>query len=131
VNSGYTFRFNFGTAEAYLSPQPLLDTCLHKSASVSCSVPVTALRPGSLLIGWYDGWGFGGFPTKPVGASAFSTAGGDGWISTHPLGCTELLGDEEMVVELPSKGLEIRACLRGPNLKLLEYDARSIMRSTH
>jgi hypothetical protein len=121
--------FTAGTPIAYISPQALLESCLVRPNSVTCMSPIPALRPGSLLIGWFSGFLPGPPMSAPSGASIVHTGAGSGWKTVDATGCLYQLGDELLKVVIPSQQLIITACIRGPNAGLLETEAMRVVTS--
>jgi hypothetical protein len=119
--------FTAGTPAAYVSPQPLLDPCYKNTSVTVCGTPLPLLRPDSMLLGWFEGF-LPGHIATPSGAPSFTTGVGTGWIQTSS--CGYALGETLLTVTVPSDQLQITACLRGPDLPLLESIAKGIMAST-
>lgn len=129
--AGSPIAFTAGTPHGYVSPQPLLPPCFLQTGLTFCTSPIVALRPDSMLVGWFSGFLPGYGQAAPPGSASFTTGAGTGWIVKDAQGCVDQLGDEELSVVVPSQQLRITACIRGPQTQLLESEAEAIIRTSH
>jgi hypothetical protein len=129
---------SFSRLITYLSSSTLSNPCTDTSTAdrhgTACSLPVTQLAPGSVLITW-SSVGFGRPAGQPEIPEPNTTIGGHtARVETTRRGnCVDIGADETIVadIERPSGNhYEMRACLRGPDLAQQERSITNMLDST-
>ena len=110
-----------GEVLGYYATAPLTNPCQITEASISCSVPLTTLPRGAMLISWAN-VAFPKPPDQPDVADVNTTIGGQAAKLTteHPGSCGDIGADETITAEItrpaaPGNHYEMRACIREPN----------------
>lgn len=110
-----------GEVLGYYATEPLTNPCQITEASISCSVPLTTLPPGAMLISWAN-VAFPKPPGEPDVADVNTSISGQAAKLTteHPGSCGDISADETITAEItrptaPGNFYEMRACIREPN----------------
>lgn len=135
----YEFVSTFFAALVYLSNQPMRPPCTtttnDQETSISCGRPVRELQPGG-IVAW---WGAGGMPTwrfQDQSGSPMRVSGRAAKISISSPGTCQDIGASESITvivqrpRIPDNYFAITACLKGPDIEVLEHQARAVIDST-